>query len=418
MREVQQLTGLGYTVPAKIQHVFNTAHGCILKQVSSQLTEPLDFYYGDRLVTLMREVQQLTGLGYTVPAKIQHVFNTAHDCILKQVSSQLTEPLDCYYGDRLVTLMREVRQLTGLGYTVPGKIQHVFNTAHGCILKQVSSQLTEPLDCYYGDRLVTLTREVQQLTGLGYTVPGKIQHVFNTAHGCILKQVSSQLTEPLDCYYGDRLVTLMREVQQLTGLGYTVPAKIQHVFNTAHGCILKQVSSQLTEPLDCYYGDRLVTLMREVQQLTGLGYTVPGKIQHVFNTAHGCILKQVSSQLTEPLDCYYGDRLVTLMREVQQLTGLGYTVPGKIQHVFNTAHGCILKQVSSQLTEPLDCYYGDRLVTLMREVQQLTGLGYTVPAKIQHVFNTAHGCILKQVSSQLTEPLDCYYGDRLVTLMR
>ncbi|KAH3831149.1 hypothetical protein DPMN_104411, partial [Dreissena polymorpha] len=47
------------------------------------------------------------------------------------------------YGDRLVTLMREVRQLTGLGFAVPAKIQHVAATAqkfyrHGCILKQVA----------------------------------------------------------------------------------------------------------------------------------------------------------------------------------------------------------------------------------------------------------------------------------------
>jgi len=46
------------------------------------------------------------------------------------------------YGDRLVTLMREVRQLTALGFAVPAKIQHVSSTAHkfyrhGCILKQV-----------------------------------------------------------------------------------------------------------------------------------------------------------------------------------------------------------------------------------------------------------------------------------------
>ena len=52
------------------------------------------------------------------------------------------------YGDRLVTLMREVRQLTGLGYAVPAKIQHVSNTAqkfyrHGCILKQVSYNLQQ-----------------------------------------------------------------------------------------------------------------------------------------------------------------------------------------------------------------------------------------------------------------------------------
>ena len=46
------------------------------------------------------------------------------------------------YGDRLVTLMREVRQLTSLGFAVSAKIQQVSNTAqkfyrHGCILKQV-----------------------------------------------------------------------------------------------------------------------------------------------------------------------------------------------------------------------------------------------------------------------------------------
>jgi dynein heavy chain 2 len=46
------------------------------------------------------------------------------------------------YGDRLVTLMREVRQLSALGFAVPAKIQHVSATAqkfyrHGCILKQV-----------------------------------------------------------------------------------------------------------------------------------------------------------------------------------------------------------------------------------------------------------------------------------------
>lgn len=46
------------------------------------------------------------------------------------------------YGDRLVTLLREVRQLTSLGFAVPAKIQHVAATAfkfyrHGVILKQV-----------------------------------------------------------------------------------------------------------------------------------------------------------------------------------------------------------------------------------------------------------------------------------------
>ncbi|KAK7096855.1 hypothetical protein V1264_003902 [Littorina saxatilis] len=47
------------------------------------------------------------------------------------------------YSDRLVTLLREVRQLGALGFTIPSKIQNVSNTAqkfyrHGVILKQVA----------------------------------------------------------------------------------------------------------------------------------------------------------------------------------------------------------------------------------------------------------------------------------------
>ena len=46
------------------------------------------------------------------------------------------------YSDRLVTLLREVRQLASLGFTVPARIQHTANTAqrfyrHGVMLKQV-----------------------------------------------------------------------------------------------------------------------------------------------------------------------------------------------------------------------------------------------------------------------------------------
>ena len=46
------------------------------------------------------------------------------------------------YGDRLVTLLREVRTLTALGFPIPAKIQHVANVGnkfyrHGVILKQV-----------------------------------------------------------------------------------------------------------------------------------------------------------------------------------------------------------------------------------------------------------------------------------------
>ena len=46
------------------------------------------------------------------------------------------------YGNRLVTLLREVRQLTALGFAIPAKIQHVATVGqkfyrHGVILKQV-----------------------------------------------------------------------------------------------------------------------------------------------------------------------------------------------------------------------------------------------------------------------------------------
>lgn len=50
--------------------------------------------------------------------------------------------LRVHYGDRLVTLMREVRQLSALGFAVPAKIQQTASTANkfyrnGMILKQV-----------------------------------------------------------------------------------------------------------------------------------------------------------------------------------------------------------------------------------------------------------------------------------------
>ena len=48
------------------------------------------------------------------------------------------------YGDRLVTLLREVRLLSGMGFAVPPKIQRVSDVGdkfyrHGVILKQVKS---------------------------------------------------------------------------------------------------------------------------------------------------------------------------------------------------------------------------------------------------------------------------------------
>ena len=51
--------------------------------------------------------------------------------------------LQVHYSDQLVTLLREVRQLSSLGYTIPAKIQHTAATAqkfyrHAVILKQVA----------------------------------------------------------------------------------------------------------------------------------------------------------------------------------------------------------------------------------------------------------------------------------------
>ncbi|KFP28061.1 Cytoplasmic dynein 2 heavy chain 1, partial [Colius striatus] len=51
--------------------------------------------------------------------------------------------LNVLYSDRLVTLLREVRQLSALGFAIPAKIQHVANTAQkfckqAIILKQVA----------------------------------------------------------------------------------------------------------------------------------------------------------------------------------------------------------------------------------------------------------------------------------------
>ena len=50
--------------------------------------------------------------------------------------------LRVHYDDRLVTLIREVRQLTGLGYVIPAKIQNTADTGQkfykqAVILKQV-----------------------------------------------------------------------------------------------------------------------------------------------------------------------------------------------------------------------------------------------------------------------------------------
>ena len=53
--------------------------------------------------------------------------------------------LDVHYDERLVTLIREVRQLTGMGFVIPAKIQHTAKTAskfykQAVVLKQVNFQ--------------------------------------------------------------------------------------------------------------------------------------------------------------------------------------------------------------------------------------------------------------------------------------
>lgn len=74
-----------------------------------------------------------------------------------------TGKLHVNYGDRLVTLMREVRQLGSMGFAVPAKIQHVSNTAqkfyrHGVILKQVGTKLD----------FINITSSKQRVISKGY----------------------------------------------------------------------------------------------------------------------------------------------------------------------------------------------------------------------------------------------------------
>lgn len=74
-----------------------------------------------------------------------------------------TGKLQVNYGDRLVTLMREVRQLGSMGFAVPAKIQHVSNTAqkfyrHGVILKQVGTKLD----------FINITSSKQRVISKGY----------------------------------------------------------------------------------------------------------------------------------------------------------------------------------------------------------------------------------------------------------
>lgn len=58
--------------------------------------------------------------------------------------------LKIHYSDRLVSLLREVRQLSALGFPVPAKIQQAANTAdkfyrEAIVLKQVRSNVIRNL---------------------------------------------------------------------------------------------------------------------------------------------------------------------------------------------------------------------------------------------------------------------------------
>ena len=71
----------------------------------------------------------------------------------------------------------------------------------------------------------------------------------------------------------------------------------------------------------------------------------------------------------------------------------------------------------------LRVHYGDRLVTLMREVRQLSALGFAVPAKIQQTASTAnkfyrHGMILKQVKWHRAEDFKQACVEALIIIKR
>lgn len=60
--------------------------------------------------------------------------------------------LQVHYSDRLVSLLREVRQLSALGLSIPAKIASTAQTAqkfyrHGVVLKQVCDAMT--ITCIY-----------------------------------------------------------------------------------------------------------------------------------------------------------------------------------------------------------------------------------------------------------------------------
>lgn len=83
----------------------------------------LKIQYSDRLVSLLREVRQLAALGFAIPAKIQQAANTADKfyrqaVVLKQVrvetpeTQRLTFCLSCFLS--LVQFMTRLLPITAL----------------------------------------------------------------------------------------------------------------------------------------------------------------------------------------------------------------------------------------------------------------------------------------------------------------
>ena len=62
--------------------------------------------------------------------------------------------LNVLYGDKLITLLREVRQFQALGFKIPGKVEECAKTGqkfykHGIILKQVFKVLLKFVQVFH-----------------------------------------------------------------------------------------------------------------------------------------------------------------------------------------------------------------------------------------------------------------------------
>ncbi|XP_067663541.1 cytoplasmic dynein 2 heavy chain 1-like isoform X1 [Haliotis asinina] len=102
-----------------------------------------------------------------------------------------------------------------------------------------ATELRDELESWRKDQFDEWTRDIQAL------VEDTRQPLSLETNGRLMEL--NQKDGKLRVNYSDRLVTLLREVRQLSAIGFAVPAKIQQVANTAqkfyrHGVILKQVA--------------------------------------------------------------------------------------------------------------------------------------------------------------------------------